>query len=113
MNFDAYRNHIKSLQRTLTHADEIALADRIAEGDEDAIHELVEANLYYALTYAERFYKSTKQPNEGLETLVRAANEGLYRAARAYSSGDGKRYRFRKYAAWWMRQRMAEVNLRP
>ena len=82
----------------LTAAQERALGERIANGDEEALSILVESNLRLVVSVAKRYR------NEGLSLLdlVQEGNIGLIRAARKFDYTLG--HRFSTYAIWWIRQ---------
>ena len=77
---------------------EIELAKRIQEGDEDAIEELVTANLRFVIAIA-KDYQNQGVP---LADLISEGNCGLIIAAKRfdYTKGD----RFISYAVWWVKQ---------
>lgn len=80
----------------LTLEDELELGRRVQGGDEDAVNQLVEANLRFAMYLAHRYRR------EGVEMddLVQEANIGLMLAARRYDPEHG--VRFTSYAGWWI-----------
>ncbi len=109
-DIEYYREQVQRLHRDLTHAEELEIAKRILMGDDQAVEIFAEANLLFALECAEAYYINVARGTVTLPQLVRAANTGLFMAVRAYSSGEGKNFPFRDYAAWWIRQSMGEVG---
>lgn len=77
---------------------EIALAKRIAEGDEEAKNELVEANLRLAVNIAKRYI------GKGLPflDLIQEGNIGLLKAVEKFDYKMG--YKFSTYATCWIKQ---------
>jgi RNA polymerase primary sigma factor len=97
------RRYLKEIARypALDHSQEIELARRIHEGDEDALRTLVESNLRFVVAYAKRF----RNPNVSFLDLIHEGNLGLIQAAKKYDpTGEGHDVKFITYAVWWIRQ---------
>ncbi|MDX2435905.1 MAG: RNA polymerase sigma factor RpoD/SigA [Acidobacteriota bacterium] len=97
------RRYLKEIGRypPIDHAREIELARRIQDGDEDAVRDLVEANLRFVVAYAKRY----RNPNVSFLDLIHEGNLGLIQAAKKYDpSQEGHDVKFITYAVWWVRQ---------
>jgi len=97
------RRYLKEISRypTLDHDEEIALAQRVHDGDEDALRRLVESNLRFVVAYAKRY----RNPNVPFLDLIHEGNLGLIQAARKYNPFEqGHDVKFITYAVWWIRQ---------
>ena len=99
---DGFTRFLAGLRATplLTAAEEIELARRIEEGDDEARRRLIEANLRLVVSIAKR-YRGRGLP---LADLVQEGSLGLIRAADRYDWRLG--YRFTTYATLWIRQAM-------
>ncbi|MGV8040881.1 MAG: RNA polymerase sigma factor RpoD/SigA [Thermoanaerobaculaceae bacterium] len=85
--------------RQLTPEEEKELGARVqADGDPDALRQLVEANLRFVVAYAKRFRHS----RVSLLDLINEGNIGLIQAARKFD--PEKNVKFITYAVWWIRQ---------
>ena len=97
------RRYLKEIARysQLTHEQEVELALRIQAGDEDAVREMVEANLRFVVAYAKRY----RNPNVPFLDLIHEGNLGLIQAAKKYDpTQEGHDVKFITYAVWWIRQ---------
>ncbi|NOZ78274.1 MAG: RNA polymerase sigma factor RpoD/SigA [Acidobacteria bacterium] len=97
------RQYLREISRykTLTHEEELELARRIQEGDEEALRRLVEANLRFVVAYAKRY----RNPNIPFLDLIHEGNLGLIQAAKKYNPfKKGQDVKFITYAVWWIRQ---------
>src|SRR2546422_10833607 len=97
---DALISYFAEVRRKplLSPAEEIALGRRIAQGDEEALQELVEGNLRFVVQVANK-YKGYGLP---LADLINEGNVGLLHAASKFDPEYGTR--FITYAVWWIRQ---------
>lgn len=82
----------------LTEQQELELAKRCAEGDEDAVRQMVSANLRLVVAIAKRYYDGAVP----LLDLVQEGAIGLLTAARKFDFS--RQVRFSTYAANWIRQ---------
>src|SRR6202167_1178543 len=82
----------------LSADDQIALAQRIEECDEDARAAMISANLRLVVHWARRYQ------GRGID-LVDLVQEGTFGLMRALEKFDWRKgFRFSTYATWWIRQ---------
>ncbi|MBP8819547.1 MAG: RNA polymerase sigma factor RpoD [Syntrophomonadaceae bacterium] len=97
---DPVRMYLKEIGRVplLTAEQEIDLAHRIENGDEDAKKQLVEANLRLVVSIAKRYV------GRGMLflDLIQEGNLGLMKAVEKFDYRKG--FKFSTYATWWIRQ---------
>ena len=102
-----YLREVMTIPR-LTRGDEIELAKRISRGGQDAenaMKQLIEANLYLVVAVAKR----RAGLGYGLLELIQEGNVGLMQAAEKYK--HTREYRFSTYAIWWIRRSLVQPNL--
>ena len=97
---DPVRMYLKEIGqiKLLTTEEELELADRIVEGDEQAKATLAEANLRLVVSIAKRYV------GRGMLflDLIQEGNIGLMKAVEKFDVTKG--YKFSTYATWWIRQ---------
>ena len=87
----------------LSEDEEVKLAHRIAEGDQSAKNELVEANLRLVVSLA-RHYQGC---GLSYQDLIQEGNIGLIKAAEKFDVSKG--FRFSTYASWWIKQALSRA----
>jgi RNA polymerase primary sigma factor len=93
----AYFEQIKAIP-LLSFEEELALSRQIQQGDQEAWHKLIKANLRLVIKIAHAYLS----PDIPLMDLIQEGNMGLMHAAGKYSYK--KNVRFSTYAGWWIRQ---------
>lgn len=97
---DPVRMYLKEIGRVplLSAEDEIELAKRIMNNDEEAKKRLTEANLRLVVSIAKRYV------GRGMLflDLIQEGNMGLIKAVEKFDHSKG--FKFSTYATWWIRQ---------
>lgn len=97
---DPVKVYLKDIGRVplLTPEEEIELAIRIADNDEEAKKRLTEANLRLVVSIAKRYVGRGMQ----FLDLIQEGNLGLIKAVDKFDYSKG--FKFSTYATWWIRQ---------
>ena len=97
---DPVRMYLKEIGRVslLTAEQEVALALKIEQGDQEAKQRLAEANLRLVVSIAKRYVGRGMQ----FLDLIQEGNMGLMKAVEKFDYRKG--FKFSTYATWWIRQ---------
>ena len=97
---DSVKMYLKEIGRInlLTTEEEVELAKRIEQGDEEAKRILIEANLRLVVSIAKRYIERGML----FLDLIQEGNMGLIKAVEKFDYRKG--FKFSTYATWWIRQ---------
>jgi len=87
----------------LSAEEEVALAQRIKNGDMKALEKLTKANLRFVVSVSKQYQKQ----GLSLQDLINEGNLGLIKAAHRFDETRG--FKFISYAVWWIRQSIMQA----
>ena len=97
---DPVRMYLREIGRIplLTYEEELELARKVLEGDEEAKQKLAESNLRLVVSIAKKYV------GRGMLflDLIQEGNMGLIKAVEKFDYAKG--FKFSTYATWWIRQ---------
>lgn len=101
-SLDKYLQEIGK-EELITIEEEVELAQRIRQGDRQALEKLTRANLRFVVSVAKQYQ------NQGLSLpdLINEGNLGLIKAAEKFDETRG--FKFISYAVWWIRQSILQA----
>ncbi len=101
-SFEKYLQEISKVN-LLSSGEEVILAQKIKQGDEQALQKLIKANLRFVISVAKQYQNNGLTLND----LVNEGNLGLIKAAKRFDSTKG--FKFISYAVWWIRQSIIQA----
>ena len=87
----------------ITAEEEVELAKRIKQGDQEALEKLVKANLRFVVSVAKQYQNNSLSLND----LINEGYVGLVKAAQKFDETKG--FKFISYAVWWIRQSIMQA----
>lgn len=101
-SLDKYLQEIGKVD-LITAEEEVALAQKIRQGDQSALEKLTKANLRFVVSVSKQYQ------NQGLSLpdLINEGNLGLIKAGQRFDETRG--FKFISYAVWWIRQSILQA----
>ncbi len=101
-SLDTYLREIGEVP-LLKPEEEVELARKIKQGDQEALEKLTKANLRFVVSVAKQY----QGQGLSLGDLINEGNLGLLKAANRFDETRG--FKFISYAVWWIRQSILQA----
>lgn len=98
LNLDKKYSDIIKSNPLLTKRQEIALAKKIKQGDDNARKKLIESNYRLVISIAKKYHRK----DIDFDDLLQESSIGLLKAVDRFDPSLG--YKFSTYACWWIKQ---------
>ena len=101
-SLDKYLHEIGKVE-LISADEEVELARKIKQGDQESLEKLIKANLRFVVSVSKQYQ------NQGLSLpdLINEGNLGLIKAAQRFDETRG--FKFISYAVWWIRQSILQA----
>ena len=103
-NSKAVESYLRDISKIelINQEEEVSLAKKIKQGDEEALQKMVRANLRFVISVSKQY----QNRGTDLLDLINEGNLGLIKAAKKFDETRG--FKFISFAVWWVRQSILE-----